>query len=339
LSDRPTVELENCKQRRLTERARYIQTVLLTLGVKHYLENHAKQCRFLSAEPIFRTDKDSEIQPDMVLQYDSSSGALCEIKTSFPFQDSQLLETLKQLEKYGQTVIGWGTSDGTVRYHDVILFCDILDISKVLSKIREWLDNGQLKISENLVVCEWGIVQSPKMGDTLLIRKRLGDVRCKELSSLLNEDLEIDLQTLTVAYEKCRFTRKEPPVEYTMEQVWLYIFTKMTEKFETFETSIRATLDVAYDYYIPWSNIKGEYSQIRERWIKKAMKAFCDINLAEQDLNDQNKYKVFREKEIGKDFLSYIIERLCRKAEMSKLKQTTELDKEQKTIGDFQPSS
>jgi hypothetical protein len=327
-------ELENWKQRRLTERARYYQTVWLTLGLKHYLENNAKQCRFLSAEPIFHTEKGSEIQPDVVLQYDSS-GALCEIKTSFPFPDGYLLETLKQLEKYGQPITGWDTTDRTVQHHDVILFCDILDINRVLPRIKEWLDNGQLKISENLVVCEWGIVQSPKIGDTLLVRKRLGDIRCNELDSLLNEDLKIDLQTLTVAYEKCRFTRKEPPVEYTMEQMWLHIFTKMTEKFEAFETSIGETLNIAYEYYIPWSNIEGEYSQIRETWIKKAMKAFCSIGLAKQDPNDENKYKVFRDKEIDKDFTTYIIERLFRKSEKEKLKQETEPDKEQKTIGDF----
>jgi len=331
-------ELENCKQRRLVERERYIQTVWLTLGLKHYLDSHAKQCRFLSAEPIFHTDKGLEIRPDVVLQYDSDSGALCEIKTSFPFQDNFLLEALKQLEKYGQSAIGWDTNDRTVENHDVILFCDILDINRVLPKIKEWLDNGQLKISENLVICEWGIVQSAKFGDTLLVRKRQGDARCKELNSLFSEDLKIDLQNLIVEYEKCRFTRKEPPVEYTMEQIWLYIFTKITEKFEAFEISINDILEIAYEYYIPWSNIKGEYSQVRETWIKKAMKAFCSIDLAKQNPDDKDKYKVFRDKEIDKDFLVYIIERLCRKMEESKLKQTIEPNKEQRTMEDFQLS-
>lgn len=336
MSDR---EFEDCKQRRLIERQRYIQTVWLTLGLRHYLETRAKQCRFVSAEPIFHTEQGSEIRPDVVLQYDSNSGALCEIKTSFPIPDSLLLETLKQLEKYGQPVIGWGTNDLTVQHHDVMLFCDILDINRILPKIREWLDNGQLKIPENLVVCEWGIVQSPKIGDVILVRKRWGNARSEELNSLFNEDWVIDLRTLIIAYEKCRFTRKEPPVEYTMEQIWLYIFTKKTEKFEAFETSIEETLSIAYEYYLPWSNIRGEFSQVRETWIKKAMKAFCSIELAKQVTDDQSKYKVFRDKEIDKDFLGYIIERLCRKREESKLKQATEPDKEQRTMGDFQQLS
>jgi hypothetical protein len=327
--------LENWKQNRLTERQRYIQTVHLTLGLKHYLANHAKQCHFLSAEPIFHTAKGSEIKPDVVLQYDPNSGALGEIKTSVPFQDSNLLQTLKQLEKYGQPITGWDTSNRTVQYHDVILFCDILDINRILPKIREWLENGKLKIMENFVVCEWGIVQSPKIGDTLLVRKRLGDARCNELNSILDEDMKVDLRTLTIDYEQCRFTRKEPPVEYTMEQMWLYIFTKMTEKFEAFETSIGETLDIAYEYYIPWSNIKGEYSQVRETWIKKAMKAFCSIGLAEQDPTDKNKYKILRDKEIEKDFVTYIIERLFRIEGKGKLKQEVEPSKEQKSIVDF----
>jgi hypothetical protein len=308
--------------------------VLLTLGLKYYLEKHAKECRFLSAEPIFHTDRGSEIKPDVVLRYEPDSGALCEIKTSFPYPNGYLLDSLKQLEKYGEPTIGWDTPDRKVNHHDVVLFCDILNINRVLPKIKEWLDISELKVKENLVICEWGIIESPKTGDTILIRKRFGDPRCKELNALFNEDMQIDLQTLTVAYEKCRFTRKEPPVEYTMEQIWMHILSQMTEKFETFETSIDEILNTAIEYYIPWSNISGEYSQIRKTWIRKAMDKFCEIEMAGQISNDPNKYKIFRDKPI-KDFREYIIERICGRTEEAKLKARIEPDRAQKTISDF----
>ena len=98
--------LKRCKEERKTEFDRYYQTVMLTLGIKTYLDKHAKDCRFSSAESrFFVANSSSEIRPDIILQYGPKQGILCEVKTSFPFDDVYLLQSLKQIEKYSQNVI------------------------------------------------------------------------------------------------------------------------------------------------------------------------------------------------------------------------------------------
>ena len=38
------------------------------------------------------------------------------------------------------------------------------------------------------------------------------------------------------------------------------------------EVTLNQLLIQVYNYYVPWSRIEGEYSQVRETWIKDAMK-------------------------------------------------------------------
>jgi hypothetical protein len=128
---------------------------------------------------------------------------------------------------------------------------------------------------------------------------------------MLQENVIIDIQNVIVEYEKCKFTRKEPPLEYTMQEVWVNVFPEMNSKSEDFEVLIDDILKVAIDYYIPWSNIEGQYSQVRRMWIRKAMEAFCAIGLAERTDISPTKFRIFRAKQIQKDILDYIIESLC----------------------------
>jgi hypothetical protein len=327
-------------QERMIEYDRYYQTVLLTIGFKKHLETKATDCRFISAEPCFRNSYGAEIRPDMVLQHDGKQGVLCEVKTSFPFRDEHLLNTLRQLEKYSQPVIGWETQDRMVDYHDIALFCHAFDFDRVFEKLKQWIDDGTLKVSNNLCLCEWMMGINPKTAkEELLIRLRNGKTTCEELNLILKKNINIDIQQLVVEVEKCKFTRKEPPVEYTMVQLWMHIFSEINNKPEDFDVSTDELLSVVYDYYIPWSNIGGEYSQVRESWIKKAMQGFCDIGLADEihDVDKANTYKILKSRSVPKNIQEYIIERLCVKAVDAKIskKPIVEINENITRITDF----
>jgi len=306
------IELSKCKDERIREVDRYYQTVLLTIGLKDHLDNHAKECRFVSAEPRFFAREGHEIRPDVVIQYTSGYGALCEIKTSLPMPDGYLLNSLSQIEKYSIDVTGWDTPDHRVKDHDILLFCHALDFDRVVQRIQQWLEDGSIKISKKLCICEWSTITSPKTGkDVVLIRKRFGDTSCDELNRMLQENIVVDIQKVVIDYEKCKFTRKEPPLEYTMQELWVNVFREMTTKTESFEVSIDEILKVAIDYYIPWSNIEGEYSQVRRTWIRKAVEGFCAIGLAEQSESNPQRFRILHQKQIQKDILDYMIEALC----------------------------
>lgn len=333
------VELERCKQERKAEVDKYYQTVLLTLGLKDHFDINGKSCHFVSVEPrFFNIQTSEEVRPDLVLQYDAKHGILCEIKTSLPFSEGYLLSSLKQVEKYSRDVVGWDTPDRRVNDHDIILFCHAIDSDRVVGKVQEWLNLSILRVTKKLCICEWSMIASPKTGkEVILVRQRFGTTGNDELNQMLRNNILIDTETMGIKYEKCKFTRKEPPVEYLMQELWLNVFPEINVKVEDFETSVDEVLRIAYEYYIPWSNIEGEYSQIRKRWVKKALDIFSEIGLAQSVSSNSERFKIFRGKQIQRDILEYFIEAHCRLfiGRISKKPVLEEEAREQRSLEEF----
>ena len=174
----------------------------------------------------------------------------------------------------------------------------------------------------------------------IVVRLRYGETSNSELNGFLRDNILIDVQKLAVDIENCKFTRKEPPIEYTMVELWMNIFQAIKSTFEDFEVDIEDLLTVAYEYYIPWSNVGNEYSQVRKSWIKKAMTAFCTINLAEELADKKGFYRVFRSKQIPKLVREYFAESLCNQILKDEIKKPLILDadmKSQKTLEGFMP--
>ena len=271
----------------------------------------------MSAEPCFKEVKSNkEIFPDIVLQYDDDNfGILCEIKTSLPAIDFFLLEGLKQLELYSGKVEGWDTSNKEVLDHSIVLLCHALDSDRIVEKVRDWTNKGELKVSKKLCIVEWSVVESLKFDqrDVFLIRHKLGETGCTALDNRFRQNIRFEVDQLFTKYEKCRFVRKEPPLEYMMNQLWSCIFPAIHEITEDFTCSIDDILKITYEYFIPWSGLPGEYSQVRKRWIRKAMKAFCDIRIAEKIKESPDSYKILYGKQIRKEVSEYFVEKLCRK--------------------------
>lgn len=185
-------------------------------------------------------------------------------------------------------------------------------------------------------MAEWSIVESLKFDqrDVFLIRFKLGETGCFALNTKLRQNIRFEVDHLATQYEKCRFTRKDPPLEYLMNQLWSCIFPAIHETTEDFSCDIDEILKVAYDYFVPWSGLQGEYSQVRKRWITKTMKAFCDIDLAEEI---QNTYRIFYGRRVQKDVSEYFVERLCRKSleEASKRPIEQALEEAQRRLAEF----
>lgn len=313
--------LSECKRRRLIEIDRYYQTVYLTIGLKDYLDKANIGCRFVSAEPRFKDLDGKEVNPDIVFQYNNdNSGILCEVKTSISLIDYRLRERLKQLERYSKEVEGWDTSDKKVSTHDILLLCHAEDSDRVIARISEWMKSGELRISKKLCVAEWNIFHSLKYAqkDTMLIKYKYGEIGCDLLIDRFKQNIKFDIDKLSIKHEKCKFTRKIPPVEYTMNQLWDCIFPNIPEDVSDFTVDVDTILEMAYNYFIPWSGLQNEYSQVRKTWIKDAMKGFCDIGLAEElqsssGHKESGNYKVFYGKNIKKNVGEYFVDRLCRK--------------------------
>lgn len=333
--------LEKCKRIRKIKVNRYYWTVHLTLGLKDFFENKNIGCKFVSVEPTLKKANSSgEINPDIILQYDDDKyGILCEIKTSVSEIDFYLQERLKQLESYSDEVEGWDTSNKKVLDHSILLLCHAMDSDRVVEKIREWTNQGKLNISKKLCVVEWSIVGSLKFytKDMILIKHKLGKTGCNALDDWFSKNIKLEVDQLIEKYETCRFVRKKPPVEYTMNELWTTIFPAIHEKPEDFTVTIEEILEITHEYFTSWSGLQGECSQVRIKWIKETMKAFCDIGLAEKIEENPNAYKIFYGKRIRKEVSDYFVERLCRNAqkEMRKKPILKAMEEAQRGLAEF----
>jgi len=122
-----------------------------------------------------------------------------------------------------------------------------------------------------------------------------------------------------------------------MNQLWSCIFPAMHETTEDFTCNVDEILKIAYEYYIPWSGLQGEYSQVRKGWVKKAMKAFCEIGLADQIEQPPDNYKISCGKRTRKEVSEYFVERLCRNIleELRKRPISEALEEAQRRLAEF----
>jgi hypothetical protein len=233
-------------------------------------------------------------------------------------------------------VEGWETPDKRVLDHSIVLLCHALDSDYVSEKITKWTGDGQLNISKKLCVVEWSVVQALKYDqrEVFLVRRKVGETGCAPLNARLNQSIRFEVDHLLKQYEKCRFTRKEPPIEYMMNELWSSIFPAMHERTEDFTCSTDDILKVTYDYFISWSGLQGEYSQIRKRWVEKAMKAFYEIGLARPV---QNGYEISYGRRVEKNVSEYFVEKLCRMSLEASRKRPLEeaLEEAQRKITEF----
>ncbi len=295
------------------EYERYYQTVHLTLGLKHYLDNKDYGIRFVSAEPILKcVENDYPINPDFLLQYDEDrKGILGEIKTSIPFKEEHYQEHIDQLMKYCKIVEGWDTPSKTVDNHEVLCLIYTDDSDRFVTIIKEKIAIND-DFSKKICITEFSKITSFKIGegDVFLLKLKFGKLGFKEFEKDLIENIKNKIDELQENYEVCKFTRKEPPIAYLLDHIWQQIFPLFApppyEKQE-FEVELSKISEIIHQFYVPWSGIKGEYSQIRDKWIKKAMEEFVKIKLAEKIDGEPLRYKIFFDKQTPKDIKEYII--------------------------------
>ena len=334
-------DLRICIDKITTDRQRYFWTVYITLGFKDFLDNNLEDCRFVYAEKRLKIiDDDSIVQPDFILQYyEDRKGILGEIKSSITYDENYIKKDLyPQLKKYCKDIYGWETEDEKILDHDLLCIYHAVDVGRLTKLIDYSIDTGELDIIKNLCISEYSPMRSPKYGegDIILIKYEYGVLGCKELEASLKENLKLLIDELTLKYEKIKFTRKKPPVEYLMELLWYNIFRIFAEYPEVKE--IEVTLDQLliqiYNYYISWSGIEGEYSQVRKTWIQEAMDLFVKIELAEIISEAPLIYKIY----IGKtglpnDMAEYIYKESC-KLKLDQIKKE-KLEETQLKINNF----
>jgi len=312
-----SLEIKECRETQETEFDSYYQTVIMSVGLKHIFSEE-EPCTFKINEPSMHTHT-NVVTPDAIFQCDNDTkGIVCEIKTSLPASEDYLFKDMKeQIEKYSDIQKGWKTSSEKIPEHSILLFVHRTDSKKLDSMLKKWIGEGKIKTDRKICVADWQSIKPFKVGarDTTLLSHRSGTTGCDYFDSKLKEDIEIFTDDVFMEYETRKFVKSPPPDLYIMTILYQHVFPTFANENDEFTVSIDELMKTLTEYYTSWSGLEGEQSQIRRRWIIKAMDKFCEIKIAEKISEESHNYRIKWAKRVPKDYKSYLLDKLCGKEE------------------------
>ena len=306
--------VQECRDKNRVEFDAYYTTVILSIGLKHIFTND-EPCKFKINEPTMQTGNNC-VTPDVIFQCDNDTkGIVCEIKTSLPSNQLYLFkDTKEQIEKYSDIRSGWKTPTKTINEYAILLLLHRSDSKTMNNCLDKWRKSGQIVTNKEICIAEWVPVQPLKVQhkDEILISHRSGTTGCDYFDKKLHDDIRLDEKRLVLDYESQKFVKSTPPDLYIMTILYQHIFSTLVTD-DKFVVTIDELMEKLTEYYTSWSGLEGEQTQIRRRWVVKAMNKFIEIGMVEKHTVQSNTYIIFWSKRIPKDIREYLLDKMCGK--------------------------
>ena len=151
-------------------------------------------------------------------------------------------------------------------------------------------------------------IKGQKTRDIIRLGLDSGSTGCKYFDRRLGACIEIPMKGTHADYERRMFVRASPPDLYMLAMLYHNIVPSFVETKGHITVTVEDLQGKLDDYYASWSGLQGEQSQVRTRWIKRALKTLHKIKLA-KELPD-GRYRIDslpRQKNI-RDFL---LDKMC----------------------------
>ncbi len=311
----------------------YYTTVIMPVGLKHEF-GEDEECTFKVNEPSMGTPG-GKVTPDAIFQCDGDTkGIVCGIKSSIPGDEGIALKDVGgQVKKHADIRRGWKTASGEIERHSLLLLVRNDDGGRVVGML-EMLGGGragrarapnagdrapeermhdQLRIVSDVgtpvdaCVTGWEVGGAGR-GDVIVLNRVRGYTDCEYFDRRPEGGIRIGVDQIGLKYEKSRFVRSEPPVLYMMGILYRHVLPDLMKGGGEISVTVDGLMDSLAKYYTSWSGIEGERTQIRRRWVSRAMDEFCGINMAERMRG--GRYNL-RPPVSVKDVRSYLMKKLC----------------------------
>ena len=309
------IQIQECREKNTVEYDAYYRTVTMSVGLKHIF-NEGEPCTFKINEPTMQTSNNS-VTPDAIFQCDNNrKGIVCEIKTSLPDNEQYLLVNMKdQIEKYSDIKSGWKTKSGTVDEHAILLLLHRTDSKVMDSYLRKWLQSKNIVTNKQICIAEWQSIHQLKAmsKDEILISHRSGTTGCDYFDKKLQNDIKLDEAHISLDYERQKFVKADPPDLYIMTILYQHIFSVLADDKDQFVVTIDNLMQMLTDYYTSWSGLEGEQTQIRRRWVNKAMAQFSKIGISQKVPEQPDAYNIKWSRRVSKNVQEYLLTKLCGK--------------------------
>jgi len=254
--------------------------------------------RFIGVEHELTTENHRKVTPDLAAVYDhDTKGLIFELKWSLPSGSELLKAELLDLKKYSFVRHNWGTSSGTVDYHDLVLICHVDDVKRVVSVIDELVKASAIR-PEGLTVWTWTITP-PKGGERkeeMRLVPMYGKTRNDEIETMIRAPGGILIPEDVLMYNRFQynFIRQKPPVQYMMTILIQNIFSSFQQKSERDYYKIK--IDLIYErckaFFPSWREADTETVQIKKKWIREALEMMVELKLIERDTGEADCYLI-----------------------------------------------
>lgn len=272
-----------------------------------------------------RVSPSTDVTPDLVVQVTLTEGYICEAKISICKDQNNWRDTVDQLRKYDDQLIGWWTDNEQLNDSNTVLLFKMTHIRQFI-KFTEDLQKAE-GILYNKPVAYVGFIVQSGTEETIFMRTEWGKVNNTTLQSSLENGKVIQLEKVIGTYGSKKFYDHNPEPEYLMEVMWSHLFTAWKsngmydeqKRVWLIPVEIQKVTDELQKLYGNYSKEPRERSYPKISWVREALEYLSLINLAEK--KDQEHYTILF-KDIRKDLIEkFSLARKKMKAKKEKEKQ------------------
>ena len=291
----------------------YYSTVHVSVGLKDMFGGGGP-CTLKVNEPKMARASSAPVCPDAIFQCDGDSkGIVCEIKSSIPANDGLAIRDIgDQIDRYSEIETGWKTKNGRIAEHSILLLVNRDDVER-LRRLLAGRRRPAAGAGPGVKIClaDWAQTTAPQPNaeEIILIRHHWGSTGCQYVDERLHDDITISLDATIDRYENRKFVKADPPPLYMIVMLYHDIFPTIAADGGDIEVSLEELTEKLTQYYASWSGIENEQSQIRRRWVKRALDMLYKIGLAKK-LRGDSRYRI-KSALRQKNLKEFIIGRLC----------------------------
>jgi hypothetical protein len=251
-------------------------------------KSYSKNTLFFQGRRLSKklTSPNEYVSPDIVIQLSNEYGIVAEIKITGS-SDQDFENANAQVKNYDRELIGWKTDSERIRLHDLSLLVN--DLKRGIAK-RYFVDKTfQRKFS--LIAC----ARISEANEFYKIEKYYGTFSDDRLDQKLSDPVAVPLEKVIHIISSIKFYDAEPPIEYTMNVLWMNIFNEIMEREDsgkTISVSCKDVTEIIREKYA-FQQVDSRQPKIpKEVWIRKALDIFVKIKYAKKDPASNDKYLV-----------------------------------------------
>jgi hypothetical protein len=292
-SKRLEIEIDNYQQTVLSLRA-LANEVLFDESTKSLRAQGSAHCgrRFRTSD-CNRHAPSTDVHPDLTILQTPSYGVVAEAKLGFDSDahgfDRRINETVEQLEKYDDDLMGWPGCSGDEMasfVHDLTLIVNFEDARRAVRKLEELIAGKQLKLARNLAIISIARL-GRSGGEWPTLALEYGSLSDEDKTIKLDSRIPIKPEILDASplFGQVCLCDHEPPLPLMMHLVHQAIVSNLTnDESEKYNLEGQGDKEVLLDQLQGWLRPYA-FKKVDKRdpvipkmeWIKRALKSLVDM--------------------------------------------------------------